>query len=649
MTNHRLNHLVSLVLCLCAANAFAQLNLPIQTMNGKQYYYYKVKSKETIYGIAHKLHLSQEEIVKYNPTAATGVKDKQLLFFPVADFNKQPAAEPQQNPTLPKSSDFTHTVQPGETLFGLSKTYGISIDDIIAQNPVLNGGKLKSGMVLHISQPTSGSIFVKIEPGNTLFSTAKRYNTTVEQIMSENPGISPSNFKAGEVIRVTPDSAKPIEKEQEITKYYPYEVKKGDSFENIASANNVAVIDLKSANPNVEKLKKGETIYIPQQQTQTVLVSPFVNADSSNMKMEQIYRDVHFGKEENTINVALMLPFMLQQDSIKKQPRLYTEFYKGFLIAVDELRNRTRKHINIFAYDTEGSLATVRNLLSRDEMKRMDMIFAPDNSEQVSLIAEFGKENDVNIVNTFSTKNEEYIDNSHVFHLNVPNAYMNLKVIDWIDKHFEGYEIVFLNSSSNESKEIVAQMQQSLKDNHRLHDYGFAASLNSEELSETLKEGVKYLFIPNSGSKRELLRIAPALASIKENRTDIDIALFGYPEWSTYLNVCEANLKKIDTYFYSRFFVIDTDYDVQQLRNTFKRWYGEDMIYAAPQFGMLGYDTGYFFLKAYIDENPTFSIPSFTGVQTDFRLERTSNWSGMVNKAVYFVHLSNLGVSRELK
>ena len=62
----------------------------------------------------------------------------------------------------------------------------------------------------------------------------------------------------------------------------------------------------------------------------------------------------------------------------------------------------------------------------------------------------------------------------------------------------------------------------------------------------------------------------------------------------------------------------------------------------------LGYPKDYS-LKAYIDENPTFSIPSFTGVQTDFRLERTSNWSGMVNKAVYFVHLSNLGVSRELK
>ena len=74
------------------------------------------------------------------------------------------------------------------------------------------------------------------------------------------------------------------------------------------------------------------------------------------------------------------------------------------------------------------------------------------------------------------------------------------------------------------------------------------------------------------------------------------------------------------------------------------------MIYAAPQFGMLGYDTDYFFLKAYIDENSSFNIPSFTGVQTDFRLERASNWSGMVNKAVYVVHLAPDGtISRELK
>ena len=91
-------------------------------------------------------------------------------------------------------------------------------------------------------------------------------------------------------------------------------------------------------------------------------------------------------------------------------------------------------------------------------------------------------------------------------------------------------------------------------------------------------------------------------------------------------------------------------FHTQQLRNNFKRWYGEELIYAAPQFGMLGYDTGFFFLKAYIDENPSFSDSRFTGIQTDFRLERISNWSGMVNKAVYIVHLSSIdGISRILR
>ena len=649
--NHRRCHLLIIALCLIASAAMAQLNLPTTTRNGQQYYYYKVKSKETLYGISHKLHISQEEIVKYNPASASGLKDKQLLFFPVADFNKSTAvADRPVTAVVPEVAEFTHTVEPGETLFGISRTYGMSVDEIIEQNPELKSNSLKSGMSLHLSKSRQDTIFVTIQPGNTLFSTAKRYNTTVEQIMSENPGITPSNFKAGEVIRIAPNSAIPVEKEEIVTKYYPYEVKKGDTYAIIAENNGISISELKEANPNVDKLKKGETIYIPRQQTETVMVSPFVNADSSQMKIKEIYQSVHMSKQDNTINVALLLPFMLNADNPTKQARLFTEFYKGFLLAVNDLRNRTSKQINIFAYDTENSLSAISKLLEMDSMKQMDMIFAPDNSEQISLIAAFGKENNVNIINTFSTKNEEYIDNSRIFHLNAPNTYMNIKVIDWIKSQFEGYDIVFLNNSENESKEIVAQIKQCLQSSHRIHDYGYATSLNSDELSETLKEGVKYLFIPNSGSKSDLLRIAPALASIKENRTDIELSLFGYPEWSTYLNVCESNLKKIDTYFYSRFFINENDYDTKQLRNNFSRWYGEDMIYAAPQFGMLGYDTGFFFLKAYIDENPSFSDSRFTGIQTDFRLERISNWSGMVNKAVYIVHLSSIdGISRILR
>lgn len=627
--------------CLTALGASAQLNLPTKQINGEDYYYYKVKSKETVYGISHKLNISQDDILKYNPTALSGLKDKQLLFFPVADFaaKEEPMAQPKAE--VPESNEFTHVVKPGETLYGLSKMYGVTTDDIMEQNPEVSEG-LKSGQVLRLVRKSQSTIFVTIKPGNTLFSTAKKYNTTVEQIMSENPGISPSNFKAGAMIKVTPNSASPIESVREITKFYPYEIQNGDSFTTIAAAHDVTVEELKSANPDINKPKKGKILYIPVKKTETVLVAPNNESDNSAEKIEQIYNDVHEAKDSGAINVALVLPFMLGDSTPSKTARLFTEFYKGFLLAVNDVRKKTGKSIKIHAYDSEGSLATVRTLLEKEEMMNMDVIFAPDNNEQITEIATFGKENNINVVNAFSTKNESYIDNPRMFHLNVPNIYVNLKVIDWIDSKFADFDIVFLNNEGSESKEIVDRIKSHVGDSRRTLDFTFNSAISSEELGETLVAGRKYLFIPNSGSKKDLLRILPALTAIKSNRTDVEIALLGHPEWSTYLSACRSNMHKIDTYFYSRFFVDTDDGRTKNVTGEYSEWYGESMINAAPQFGLLGYDTGSFFLRAYIDDNSNFSKPvrGFSGIQTDFILERASNWSGFVNKAVYFIRLT---------
>ena len=60
-----------LLLSSLCVNAF---NLPSKIINGKEYYYYNVQPKETIYSIAHKLGTTKDEIVKYNPSAVDGNK-----------------------------------------------------------------------------------------------------------------------------------------------------------------------------------------------------------------------------------------------------------------------------------------------------------------------------------------------------------------------------------------------------------------------------------------------------------------------------------------------------------------------------------------------------------------------------------------------
>ena len=75
--------IAAITLASCSAAAFAQLNLPTRNIGGVDYYYRIVQKKETIYGIARELNIPKEDIVKYNPSVATGLKKDQVLYFPV--------------------------------------------------------------------------------------------------------------------------------------------------------------------------------------------------------------------------------------------------------------------------------------------------------------------------------------------------------------------------------------------------------------------------------------------------------------------------------------------------------------------------------------------------------------------------------------
>lgn len=62
------------------------LDLPVKTVNGRQYYYYRANNRESVHGLSKKLGISREMIVAYNPSVADGIKRGAILYFPVEDF-----------------------------------------------------------------------------------------------------------------------------------------------------------------------------------------------------------------------------------------------------------------------------------------------------------------------------------------------------------------------------------------------------------------------------------------------------------------------------------------------------------------------------------------------------------------------------------
>ncbi|MXV38616.1 LysM peptidoglycan-binding domain-containing protein [Flavobacteriaceae bacterium Ap0902] len=187
-----------------------------------------------------------------------------------------------------------HTVQPKETIYGISKEYNISQEELIEANPFLNDRILKVGDVLNIPGKTpsqtqtlenpnvanyeDGSYrYINIEPKETLYSLSKRYNISQEQIKSLNPFIEERGLQIGDIIRIPKQGSDPSR--PQATQAVPegmHLVQAGETVYSIAKRYGVEMSDIYAANRSVqtEGLKRDTYIKIPSKQTVPTQVTP---------------------------------------------------------------------------------------------------------------------------------------------------------------------------------------------------------------------------------------------------------------------------------------------------------------------------------------------------------------------------------------
>ena len=94
-----------------------------------------------------------------------------------------------------------HRVEPKETLFGISRRYGAPVNDIVSANEALKQG-LKIGQTIKVpfipkADVPNGSVLHKVAPGETLFSISKNYGVTVDQVKLSN-GLKGNDLSVGQ-------------------------------------------------------------------------------------------------------------------------------------------------------------------------------------------------------------------------------------------------------------------------------------------------------------------------------------------------------------------------------------------------------------------------------------------------------------------
>ena len=569
--------------------------------------------------------------------------------------------------THSSDSYFLHTITKGQSLYSIASMYNVTTADIIKLNPG-SSEQIKAGERLKIPQKNAGSgqqTFHTIQAGETLYKLTQRYGVTAQHICKANPGLSAENFRIGQVIVIpaqTESSEETIINEVKSagavssasTPLKPkcrdmHRVERKETIYSISRLYGITEAELIAANPELrtEKLKKGKFLCIPytsagnNQKEQEQPVSP-TTIPTDNELFDK-------SKKENpkiaTIKAAVMLPFMTDGSGNRDEQTRMVEYYEGFLMAVDSLKEKGVS-IDIYTYDTYNNTSSVKSILAKDEMKNMNIIFGPAYPEQVKPVADFAKKNNIRLVIPFTSKGNEVFNNPSIYQINTPQSYLYSDVYEHFTRKFTNANVIFLDADDGDKDkaDFIKGLKEELKGKHIPFTELKGEAITPESLKGAMNATLDNVFIPTSGTNIALIKLLPQLIVTLRDNPDYRMQLFGYPEWQTYTNDHLASFYELDTYFYSSFYTNNLFPEAIRFSSAYRKWYSKDMSNTFPKYGMLGFDTGYFFLKGLSQYGSNLEDKlnkvTVTPIQTGFKFERVNNWGGFINRKVFFVHFT---------
>lgn len=540
--------------------------------------------------------------------------------------------------------------------------YGVSQADIIKLNPG-SDERIFIGRMLRIPRSAANAqkeTYHTIASGETLYRLTVKYNVSAKAICDANPGLSAENFRIGQVILIPStteaETMAPTETLSNNTvvanNNIPgpiesrcrdmHKVKRKETVFSISREYGISEAELIAANPELKgenKIKKGTFLCIPYPKAQTEQ-SAQLQATPTN---SELFRENRKETERfSTIKAAVILPFL---DGVSKsESSRMVEYYEGLLMAVDSLK-RTGTSIDLYTYNSGPESASLNSILGKSEMKDMDIIFGPLYQQHIEPLAEFAKKQDTRLVIPFTSKDNTVFQNPAVYQINTPQSYLYSEVYDHFVRQFPNANVIFIEASqgAKDKAEFIKGLKDELR-NRSIPMKSLKEDVTVESLKTVLRTDRENIFIPTSGSNLTLIKILPQLTLLVREQPESRVHLFGYPEWQTYTKDHLEAFFELDTYFYSSFYTNNLLPAAINFTKSYRRWYGKEMDERYPKFGMLGFDTGYFFLKGLARYGSSFEKNmqglDLVPIQTGFKFQRVNNWGGFINKKVFFVHFT---------
>ncbi len=428
-------------------------------------------------------------------------------------------------------------------------------------------------------------------------------------------------------------------KEIDGKRFYVYKVEKKNTVYGLSKRFNISREELMKYNPRlVDGLRADDVLYIPVEadsSTPEPVVAPVRNPAPTPRPQrlpEPTPAADSSDEQPDTLRLAVVLPFMLEQTAMTKDMEKQLNFYRGLILG---LQGSKSAPVSLVAYDSEGSATRVDSLIGAGAFAGVDFIVAPSDSLSLQSLVQYADTTDAQVVNFFAVKNPLHKTHSSMIQANIPHDQMYARAIEAFAKSARKGKVIILNATDipADKKSFVTSLRNRLvTEGVPYEQIDFEGKLTPEQLAAFADER-DYAFIPTASSRDALVRVLASLCELQGTKAGGSVRLLGYPEWVMLRGELREQLHQLNTSVYSRFNInLDTP-KAKVMSALYEKTYGVPLDSSLPHTSLMGYDLAGWLLSVTANELET----PFEGLQNAFHIVPVND-GGAVNTSLYIIN-----------
>jgi LysM repeat protein len=521
------------------------------------YIFHQVKKGETYYSIAQKYNVKVADIRAANPdltdilpeNASLRIPQDQKLLLDIKNQQQTPQKD-EISPAAPEKKtepeQTYHVVKQGETVFSISKNYGVSIDSLLANNKKIVNNRIIVGETLKIPSYKNLYDFIeyRAEKKEPLVDIANRFQISLKELKKRNTHLG-NNVSKNEVVFI------PIQKKMQDA---PSQPDKPSGKTETPSSTEILQDLLQSEEPvciGGWDTKKKFTV---------ALILPF-------------------SSEKIPTNVKKQNLKQLNVNDFKSVP-----FYNGVVVALDDLKEKGLS-VRLNVYDVISN-TQMEQLLEKSEMKTTDLIIGMIPATAFKKIADFSNQHNIPLINVASSNNDILKGYPNVAKI-VPDEFSICHTTHQILPENKNANILIVRRDTSLFSKSVAELK-AVCPNYKEFLNGGKGMSSALTFLDSHRPNYVFMFSKNTPEILDLMRV------FDEKRKQYDITLVGYPTWNAIPELDYRYAHNLKLHFIVPQVVDYNEQNVKDFVSTFRERFNSEPNMSAFQ----GYDITYNFLSA---------------------------------------------------